>query len=126
MDVAWDLLITAFLEEFSHPSEKDHVSLVIRSKLDSKNKEEFDNLINGFLEQTKKTRSDLPQIVFLDQLIPYTKLPSLYKAVDCFVLPSHGEGWGLPLMEGTHLSFSVRLSFLFQKKIAIFSSKNNI
>jgi hypothetical protein len=29
-------------------------------------------------------------------------------------------------MEGTHLSFSVRLSFLFQKKIAIFSSKNNI
>jgi len=27
------------------------------------------------------------------------RLPSLYTASDCFVLPTHGEGWGLPILE---------------------------
>ncbi|CAK0876407.1 unnamed protein product, partial [Prorocentrum cordatum] len=31
--------------------------------------------------------------------LPASLLPGLYRAADAFVLPSHGEGWGLPLME---------------------------
>jgi len=31
--------------------------------------------------------------------MPSNEMPKLYKAADAFVLPSHGEGWGLPLME---------------------------
>jgi glycosyltransferase involved in cell wall biosynthesis len=96
---AWDVLITAFLEEFSSPPEKDRVILIIRSKLDSKNRAEYQNLVNEFLARTNKTPADIPQILFMDELIPYMKLPALYNTVDCFVLPSHGEGWGLPLME---------------------------
>jgi glycosyltransferase involved in cell wall biosynthesis len=29
----------------------------------------------------------------------YLGMPSLYKSVDCLVLSSHGEGWGLPIIE---------------------------
>lgn len=40
----------------------------------------------------------LATVSFLDPL-PYTKLPSLYKSVDAFVMATHGEGWGLPIIE---------------------------
>ena len=39
------------------------------------------------------------QVVVLREPVSYTKLPSLYAAADCIVLPTHGEGWGLPLAE---------------------------
>ncbi len=31
--------------------------------------------------------------------VSMTTLTQIYRAVDAFVLPSHGEGWGLTLME---------------------------
>jgi len=30
---------------------------------------------------------------------PAHQLGALYRSADCFVLPSRGEGWGLPLLE---------------------------
>lgn len=35
----------------------------------------------------------------LNQLIPTYQLGSLYRSADCFVLPTRGEGWGMPIME---------------------------
>jgi len=40
-------------------------------------------------------------------MFPETKFPSLYKSVNCLVLPSHGEGWGLPLIEAMSMSLPV-------------------
>jgi glycosyltransferase involved in cell wall biosynthesis len=37
------------------------------------------------------------EIVTLE--VPAIDMPQLYKSADAFVLPSRGEGWGLPLME---------------------------
>jgi len=48
------------------------------------------------LDELKKT---LPLIHFLKDQIPYMKLPSMYKGADAFVLATHGEGWGLPIIE---------------------------
>jgi GT2 family glycosyltransferase len=31
--------------------------------------------------------------------IPHYQLAALYRSVDCFVSPSRGEGWGMPLLE---------------------------
>jgi len=31
--------------------------------------------------------------------VPAHQLGALYRSVDCFVLPSRGEGWGLPILE---------------------------
>jgi GT2 family glycosyltransferase/glycosyltransferase involved in cell wall biosynthesis len=35
----------------------------------------------------------------LNQLVPTYQLGSLYRSADCFVLPTRGEGWGMPIME---------------------------
>jgi GT2 family glycosyltransferase len=43
---------------------------------------------------------DAPQIVMLyNQELPGYQLGSLYRAADCFVLPTRGEGWGMPILE---------------------------
>ena len=36
-----------------------------------------------------------------------TAMPSLYKSVDCFVLPSRGEGWGRPQTEAMAMGLPV-------------------
>lgn len=35
----------------------------------------------------------------IEQLLSNWQVPQMYKLADCFVLPSHGEGWGLPYAE---------------------------
>ena len=40
------------------------------------------------------------RVVFsINEVVPSHQLGSLYRSVDCFVLPSRGEGWGLPILE---------------------------
>lgn len=40
------------------------------------------------------------RIVFsLNEVVPAYQLGSIYRSVDCFVLATRGEGWGLPIME---------------------------
>ena len=34
-----------------------------------------------------------------NEVVPSHQLGALYRSADCFVLPSRGEGWGLPLLE---------------------------
>lgn len=35
----------------------------------------------------------------LNQVVPTHQLGILYRSADCFVLPTRGEGWGLPIIE---------------------------
>ncbi len=39
--------------------------------------------------------------------VPYYELGRVYKGADCFVLPTRGEGWGLPVMEAMACSVPV-------------------
>jgi GT2 family glycosyltransferase len=40
------------------------------------------------------------RIVFsINEVVPAHQLGALYRSADCFVLPSRGEGWGLPILE---------------------------
>jgi len=40
------------------------------------------------------------RIVFsINEVVPSYQLGSIYRSVDCFVLASRGEGWGLPILE---------------------------
>ena len=44
--------------------------------------------------------ADGPEIVFLyNQNIQDYQMPTLYRSADCFVLPTRGEGWGMPILE---------------------------
>ena len=44
-------------------------------------------------------RKNFPRIVLWTEILPEDALPNLYKSFDCFVLPSRGEGFGLPFIE---------------------------
>ena len=44
-------------------------------------------------------RKKFPKIVLWTEVLPDNALPNLYKSFDCFVLPSRGEGFGLPFIE---------------------------
>ncbi len=35
----------------------------------------------------------------LNKYVPYYQLGALYRSCDCLVLPSRGEGWGMPILE---------------------------
>ncbi len=87
----WDILIEAFLEEFS-PGEP--VLLIIKTwtTLGIDYKAELQEKLDSL------GRND-PPIVLFDAACLGKLMPMLYRAMDCFVLPSHGEGWGRPYME---------------------------
>jgi len=40
-----------------------------------------------------------PTIILLDSYLHADQMPALFAAADAFVLPTRGEGWGLPYME---------------------------
>ena len=43
--------------------------------------------------------SDIPPVQIIDSYFTEEEMIRLYAAVDAFVLPSRGEGWGRPYME---------------------------
>jgi len=40
-----------------------------------------------------------PVALLLNQELPAHQMGSLYRSADCFVLPTRGEGWGMPILE---------------------------
>lgn len=45
-------------------------------------------------------RPDAPRVVvILNQEIAEHQMGSFYRSADCFVLPTRGEGWGMPILE---------------------------
>ncbi len=40
-----------------------------------------------------------PISILLNQTIPPSEMGVLYRSADCFVLPTRGEGWGMPTLE---------------------------
>jgi glycosyltransferase involved in cell wall biosynthesis len=47
-----------------------------------------------------KLAQDGPPVTLLyNQELPTHQMGSLYRSADCFVLPTRGEGWGIPIIE---------------------------
>jgi glycosyltransferase involved in cell wall biosynthesis len=98
----WDLLLEAYFSEFKA---QDNVILYILTSAYHEEDEEksprrrIEQFRQSFADRTARPQEDLPQVILMDKHIPQTQLPSLYKAADCFVLPSRGEGWGRPHSE---------------------------
>lgn len=89
----YDVLLKAYLNEFTS---NDDVSLLIVSKYDGTENDEANRYIT---EMT--LGSYLPHIARCGRDIPEFELPRVYGACDCFVLPSRGEGFGLPYVEAS-------------------------
>jgi len=102
---AWDILLQAYFEEFT---KKEKVSLYVASRLDNEAKTKYDQFVEDYVKKKGlSSSSTLPKVILLNAMFPETKLPSLYKSVQCFILPSHGEGWGLPLAEAMSMALPV-------------------
>jgi glycosyltransferase involved in cell wall biosynthesis len=59
------------------------------------------DFILAYIAETKKMMglTKTPPVVLLLDILPADVLPSFYAALDCYVLPSRGEGWGLTYTE---------------------------
>lgn len=91
-----DKLMEAFCEEFD-PAEP--VELIIKSFENWGKHDPQGKAISNLLLDFEKKYSKKPSIILEKRVIPYSKLPVLYKNADCQISSSHGEGWNLPLME---------------------------
>jgi len=93
----FDVLIQAYLEEFSS---KEDVSLIISSKFVGQvSKKSHDRILSDFQyvkSLVAKSESDMPHVALHSARTPDREMPRLYAAGHCFVLPSRGEGQGLP------------------------------
>jgi glycosyltransferase involved in cell wall biosynthesis len=84
----WDVLLAAYYMEFS---KRDDVVLILRCE---------DLVITQLREAVKGLKTvDSPQVKVIPYPIPRAEMPGLYTGCDAFVLPSRGEGWGLPYCE---------------------------
>jgi len=96
----FDVLIQAFLEEFSA---KDDVSLVMSSRFVGQVSKSGQNRIASDFKHVRalvaKPDHELPHILLHSARTPDKDMPRLYAAAHCFVLISRGEGFGLPYIE---------------------------
>ncbi|UHA76127.1 glycosyltransferase [Paenibacillus sp. 481] len=86
-----ELLLRTFAQTF-----KQHEDVVLVCKITNN-----DPAIDVPAEIRKLNLGPLAQkiIVAHNQMMPSHLMGSLYRSADCFVLPSRGEGWGMPIME---------------------------
>jgi glycosyltransferase involved in cell wall biosynthesis len=105
---AWDILLASYLREFSA---SDDVCLYLRTYLvnqpDRDPKAVLEPIIREFAATLNLGGKPLPRIEFITEQIATREFPRLYKAVDCLVAPSHGEGWGRPQHEAMMMGLPV-------------------
>ena len=92
----WDVLLEAYWKEFTI---EDDVSLHIRTKMEAEDQKELQAFIFKFCQKQKTSLDRLAPVKIMNTPLPEHELPALYAAVDAFVLPSRGEGWGRPVQE---------------------------
>ena len=102
---AWDILLEAYVTEFKSA---DPVSLTLvtnRFHDDSDLVEQVEEFVTRIV--SAKGGGGIPTIFIVDEHVPDAKMPQLYRSMDCFVLPSRGEGWGRPHVEAMSMGLPV-------------------
>lgn len=96
----WDVLLKAYLEEFKRT---DDVRLVIRAYqgggVIGSRRTPIRDQIQELITSLDKDPDSTPELVLIEKIVPSELMPSLYKAADAFILPTRGEGWGIPFTE---------------------------
>lgn len=94
----YDALLKAYFDEFSAD---DNVTLLIMSKYQGNVSRYHRNKIKEDIEKIMKEfpNKDLPHLLRHSQVIAEKDMPKMYRAAQCFVLPSRGEGSNLCAVE---------------------------
>ncbi|XP_062198442.1 uncharacterized protein LOC133901180 [Phragmites australis] len=101
----WDVLLRAFLQEFSGADDVVLYLLINAYHSDTN----FSAKIRRFVEESsiEEPVEGWAEIRIIDEHVPQSALPRLYKAADAFVLPTRGEGWGRPVVEAMAMELPV-------------------
>jgi len=96
----YDVLLRAYLDEFS---DSDDVTLLICSRYMGQAQNPFKDKIQDDINKIcgEFSGKKLPHIARLSQILPEADMPKLYRAANCFVLPTRGEGICLPPLEAS-------------------------
>ena len=102
----WDVLIRAFVEEFD---QDEDVSLILKthSSLGYSTEQMLDFLVDYVTHALGRDPNRIPDVVLQNANVPDARMPNLYRAADCYVMPSRGEGWGRPYMEAMAMGLPV-------------------
>lgn len=92
----WDLLLRAYLESFTR---YDDVCLMLRCYPGKNANLPIAVQIENYIRELGYVVEEAPQIKLLTEFVEEEMMPGLYGAADAFVLPTRGEGWGIPYME---------------------------
>lgn len=68
---------------------------------------DIDRRINELLASLGRARAHVAPITVVGRHLSPKELPALYRAADCYVSPTRGEGWGRPLMEAMAVGLPV-------------------
>lgn len=105
---AWDVILTAYLREFSAD---DDVCLYLRTyqfgRPDGDPAAALWREVREFAATLNLGDKEWPRIELLTEQVSSHELPRLYKAVDCLVGISRGEGWGRPHHEAMSMGLPV-------------------
>lgn len=105
-----DVLCKAYFDEFS---DKDDVSLLIMSRyqngISRHHKTKIKSDIDKWMQEFPN--KDMPHVVRFNQMLPEADMPKLYRACHSFVLPTRGEGTGLPPVEASLCGLPVIMTY---------------
>ncbi|MEW5309071.1 MAG: hypothetical protein WDW38_000982 [Sanguina aurantia] len=105
----WPILLKAYLNEFRG---NETVELHIVTHPFMENVYDWtDKIHRGIINHAGLPDpidwTKLPKIFLHTRYIKDSDYPSIYKAVDCLVVPTRGEGWGRPQMEAMSMGLPV-------------------
>lgn len=90
----WDVLLQAYLEEFSAD---DDVELLLRVDPFGPLTPDIGAAITSMIRKVRPRRP--PRVQFLACALSQPEMQKLYATAHAFVLPTRGESWGRPFME---------------------------
>jgi len=100
----WDILLRAFAETFTAD---DNVALYLLVSRFHQT-DDLARLARDYIQRIVSVEGRTPAPVHvIDKFLSAENLRRLYQAVDAFVLPSRGEGWGRPHVEAMAMSLPV-------------------
>jgi glycosyltransferase involved in cell wall biosynthesis len=90
-----DALLKAYFSEFTAA---DNVLLILKVYFGSKDTEEHkQRMVNQINKMKELLRMEnYPQVYVVHGVMDENAIAKLYETSDCYVLPSRGEGWGIP------------------------------
>mmetsp|Transcript_30454 Transcript_30454/g.76461 ORF Transcript_30454/g.76461 Transcript_30454/m.76461 type:complete len:474 (-) Transcript_30454:43-1464(-) len=98
----WETLIRGYVEAFADTADRERVQLYLRAQ-------PYMRWGSGSIRRLlQELRSEyvhpLPQVHIQEVALNTDHLASCYRQADAFVLPTHGEGWGRPIMDAMSLA----------------------